>query len=93
MGDVVHLLVPETVMLQKRLCCKNNLSPDDPTQSPLPMRHLQKFETRILLEPECLLFIFPKLSGRAEALLPPSPLRTGLTSFQVSGSSKSAVVS
>ncbi|MBW4430011.1 MAG: reverse transcriptase N-terminal domain-containing protein, partial [Nostoc desertorum CM1-VF14] len=29
------------------------------------------------------------LAGRAEALLPPSPLRTGLTSFQVSGSSKS----
>ena len=43
--------------LDKRgLCCQNNLRTDDPPQSPLPMPPLQKFETRILLVPECLLW-------------------------------------
>jgi len=45
------------------------------------MQQLQKFDTRILLDLKCPLVRFLSLSGRAGALLLPSPLRTGLTRF------------
>lgn len=56
--ETIREVVPSLAQMhqQKGLCCKNNLRTDEDRQSPLPMQRLQKFETRILLVPECPLF-------------------------------------